>query len=54
MPQGLAFGKPCSRVVFVISDSTEDTLIVEQWGADYRLLRGKKIVEGTIDLIPGS
>lgn len=32
----------------------EDTLIVEQWGADYRVLRGKKIVEGTIDLIPGS
>ncbi len=32
----------------------EDTLIVEQWGSDYRLLRGKKIVEGTIDLIPGS
>lgn len=32
----------------------EDTLIVEQWGADYRLLRGTKIVEGTIDLIPGS
>jgi hypothetical protein len=32
----------------------EDTLIVEQWGVDYRLLRGKKIVEGTIDLIPGS
>ena len=32
----------------------EDTLIVEQWGADYRVLRGKKIVEGTIELIPGS
>jgi hypothetical protein len=32
----------------------EDTLIVEQWGGDYRVLRGKKIVEGTIDLIPGS
>jgi hypothetical protein len=32
----------------------EDTLIVEQWGADYRVLRGTKIVEGTIDLIPGS
>lgn len=32
----------------------EDTLIVEQWGADYRLLRGTKVVEGTIDLIPGS
>ena len=32
----------------------EDTLVVEQWGSDYRVLRGKKIVEGTIDLIPGS
>jgi hypothetical protein len=32
----------------------DDTLIVEQWGADYRVLRGTKINEGTIDLIPGS
>jgi len=32
----------------------DDTLIVEQWGADYRVLRGKKIVDGTIDLMPGS
>jgi hypothetical protein len=32
----------------------DDTLIVEQWGADYRMLRGKKVVEGTIDLMPGS
>ena len=32
----------------------DDTLIVEQWGADYRVLRGKKTSEGTIDLIPGS
>jgi hypothetical protein len=32
----------------------DDTLIVEQWGADYRVLRGKKAVEGTIELIPGS
>lgn len=32
----------------------DDTLIVEQWGADYRVLRGKKIVDGTIELIPGS
>ncbi|MGE5184728.1 MAG: DUF4178 domain-containing protein, partial [Acidobacteriota bacterium] len=24
----------------------EDTLIVEQWGADYRVLRGKKVGEG--------
>ena len=32
----------------------DDTLLVEQWGADYRLLRGKKIVDGTIELIPGS
>jgi len=32
----------------------DDTLIVEQWGADYRVLRGKKVGEGTVDLIPGS
>ena len=32
----------------------EDTLIVEQWGADYRVLRGKKVSEATIDLMPGS
>ncbi len=32
----------------------EDTLLVEQWGSDYRVLRGTKIVEGTIELIPGS
>lgn len=32
----------------------DDTLLVEQWGADYRVLRGTKIGEGTIDLIPGS
>jgi hypothetical protein len=32
----------------------DDTLLLEQWGADYRVLRGKKIGEGTIDLIPGS
>ncbi|MBA2541846.1 MAG: DUF4178 domain-containing protein [Deltaproteobacteria bacterium] len=32
----------------------EDTLLVEQWGSDYRVLRGKKIVDGTVELIPGS
>lgn len=32
----------------------EDTLLVEQWGADYRVLRGKKTGDGTIELIPGS
>jgi hypothetical protein len=32
----------------------EDTLIVEQWGNDYRLLRGKKVGDGTVELIPGS
>lgn len=32
----------------------EDTLIVEQWGSDYRMLRGKKVGDGTIELIPGS
>lgn len=32
----------------------DDTAIVEQWGADYRVLRGKKAAGDTIDLIPGS
>jgi hypothetical protein len=32
----------------------EDTLLVEQWGSDYRVLRGKKVGEGTIDLMPAS
>ena len=32
----------------------DDTLLVEQWGADYRLLRGKKVGDGTVELIPGS
>lgn len=32
----------------------EDSLLVEQWGNDYRLLRGKKTDAATIDLIPGS
>jgi hypothetical protein len=32
----------------------EHTLLVEQWGADYRMLKGKKILDGTIDLMPGS
>ncbi len=30
------------------------TAIVEQWGSDYRVLRGKKMSADTIDLIPGS
>jgi hypothetical protein len=32
----------------------DDTLVVEQWGTDFRVLRGKKIVDGTIELMPGS
>ena len=32
----------------------DDTLLLEQWGSDYRVLRGKKVLEGTIELIPGS
>ncbi|MBA3540283.1 MAG: DUF4178 domain-containing protein [Deltaproteobacteria bacterium] len=32
----------------------DDTLLVEQWGADFRVLRGKKIVDGTIEMMPGS
>ncbi len=32
----------------------DDTLVVEQWGSDYRMLRGKKVGDGTVELIPGS
>jgi hypothetical protein len=32
----------------------DDTLLIEQWGADYRVLRGKKVGEGIVELIPGS
>jgi len=32
----------------------DDTLLVEQWGSDYRVLRGKKVGDGTVELIPGS
>ncbi|HWO25794.1 MAG TPA: DUF4178 domain-containing protein [Kofleriaceae bacterium] len=32
----------------------DDTLLVEQWGADYRVLRGKKVSDATVELIPAS
>jgi hypothetical protein len=32
----------------------DDTLLLEQWGSDYRVLRGKKVGDSTIELIPGS
>ena len=32
----------------------DDTLLIEQWGADYRVLRGKKVIDGIVELIPGS
>ena len=32
----------------------DDTLLLEQWGSDYRVLRGKKVGDGTMELIPGS
>jgi hypothetical protein len=32
----------------------DDTMLVEQWGSDYRVLRGKKVGDATIELMPGS
>lgn len=32
----------------------DDTLVLEQWSGEYRVLRGKKVASDTIDLIPGS
>jgi hypothetical protein len=34
--------------------SSDDTVVLEQWGADYRVLKGKKVRGDMIDLIPGS
>lgn len=32
----------------------DDTMVIEQWGADFRVLRGKKVSDTSIDLMPGS
>lgn len=32
----------------------DDTVVLEQWGSDYRVLKGKKVRGDIIDLIPGS
>lgn len=32
----------------------DETLIVEQWGGEYRVLRGTRVVDGMMELIPGS
>lgn len=32
----------------------DDTMLIEQWGSDYRVLRGQKVGESTVELIPGS
>jgi hypothetical protein len=32
----------------------DDTLVVEQWGSDYRVLRGKKVGDGVIELMQAS
>jgi hypothetical protein len=39
---------------WLYSAAGDETAIVEQWGSDYRVLRGKKVSGDTIDLIPGS
>ncbi len=39
---------------WLYASSGDDTAMVEQWGADYRVMRGKKVAGDTIDLIPGS
>ena len=39
---------------WLYQSSGDDTAVIEQWGSDYRVLRGKKVAGDTIDLIPGS
>lgn len=55
---GLKKDRPAGHVErcrwWLYSAPGDDTVLVEQWGADYRVLRGKKIGEGIVELIPGS
>lgn len=55
---GIAKDRPAGHVErcrwWLYSAPGEDTMLVEQWGSDYRVLRGKKINEGAIEIIPGS
>jgi hypothetical protein len=39
---------------WLYSADAQDSILIEQFGADYRCLRGKKIGLTTIELIPGS
>lgn len=39
---------------WLYSAAGDDSMLIEQWGDDYRVLRGKKVDGGTIDLMPGS
>ncbi len=39
---------------WLYSGAGDDTAVVEQWGSDYRVLRGKKVGAGTIELMIGS
>jgi hypothetical protein len=39
---------------WLYSAAGDDTLLVEQWGSDYRVLRGKKVPDGVIDLMQAS
>lgn len=32
----------------------DETMIAEQWGGEYRVLRGQRLVDGMLELIPGS
>lgn len=55
---GARTGKPDGNVErcrwWLYSAPGDDTAVLEQWGSDYRVLKGKKIAAGTIELIPGS
>lgn len=55
---GARTGKPEGSVErcrwWLYSAPGDDTVVLEQWGQDYRVLKGKKVNAGTIELIPGS
>ena len=48
------FDFPVDRPAGFAFSRGDDTLVVEQWGADYRVLRGKKISDGSVELMQAS
>ncbi len=53
--RGKGAGKTVERCRWWRYEGTgEDTLLIEQWAGEYRVLRGERLIDGMIEMIPGS